>query len=228
MGDVLGGGLSTLGPPPPPKDEKLAGTQKRLARAWDSPLLLIGGGLLGVLLIIFIVLYLALTKGTAAQLLADANQKYADGQYASAITYYEKFVKTYPDEPSVSLARLMIRASRIHQPYDGKDMNNALKVAERELPEMEKEETFDQIRGELESILPAIADHFATAARAENDLKKMEEQVALAHAAMKLVNNASYLPTARRETQQARIDGIMEKIPSWNGPSTKARRWLTP
>jgi outer membrane protein assembly factor BamB len=106
----------------------------------------------------------------------------------------------------------MIRASRIHQPYDGKDMNNALKVAERELPEMEKEETFDQIRGELESILPTIADHFATAARAENDLKKMEEQVALAHAAMKLVNNASYLPTARRETQQARIDGIMEKI----------------
>lgn len=211
MGDALGGGLGALGPPPPPKDEK-PGVKKRLARGWDSPLLLIGGGGLGVMIIAFVVLYFALTRGSAAQLLANANEKYSGGQYATAIGLYEKFVKKYPDEPAVSSARLMIRASRIHQPYDGKDMNNALKVAERELPEMEKEETFDQIRGELESILPTIADHFATAARTATDLKKMEEDVTLAHAAMKLVNNASYLPTARRETQQARIDGIMEKI----------------
>jgi outer membrane protein assembly factor BamB len=174
--------------------------------------LLIGGGGVGILVIAFLVLYFALTRGSAQDLLASANKSYAEGQYATAIAQYEQYVKKYPAESDVSAARLMIRASRIHQPYDAKDMNTALQVAERELPEMEKEETFDQIRGELESILPTIADHFASAARTATELKKMEEQVALAHAAMKLVNNASYLPTARREAQQARIDSILEKI----------------
>jgi hypothetical protein len=166
-----------------------------------------------VLIIASIVLYFALTKGSATQLLADANEKYKAAQYATAISLYEKYATDYPEESSASYARMMIRASRIHQPYDGKDMNGALRVAKSELPEMEKEaDVFDQIRGELESILPSIADHFATAARQATDLKKMEEQVALAHDAMKLVNNPSYLPTARREAQQGRIDAIMEKI----------------
>lgn len=212
LGDALGGGLGSLSPPPPPPEEK-AGRKKNLARRWDSPLFLMGYAGLGVLAIAFIALYLAIFRGSAAQLLADANDKYEGGQYGGAIALYEKYAKSYPDEASVPYARLMIRASRIHQPYDGKDYNAALKVAQHELPEMEKEaEVFDQFRGELESILPTIADHFASAARTATDQKKMEEQVALARAAMQLVNNASYLPTARRESQQARIDDITEKI----------------
>jgi hypothetical protein len=207
MADATG----SFAPPPPPKEDKKA-RSKKLARGWDSPLLLIGGGGLGVLAIAFVVLYFALTKGTAQQLMAEANEKYSGGQYATAIGLYEKYVAKYPEATDVSLSRLRIRAARILQPYEGQDMNHALKTAERELPEMEKEESFDEVRGELESVLPAIADHFATSARTATDLKKMEDQVALAHAAMKLVNTASYLPTARREAQQGRIDGIMEKI----------------
>ena len=39
-----------------------------------------------------------------------------------------------------------------------------------------------------------------------------EEQVALAENAMELVTNASYLPSSRRQNQQARLDAILEKI----------------
>lgn len=213
MASGLGGDLGALVPPPPPPEEAPKGLKKKLALRWDSPILLLGGGGLGVLVIALIVLFLALTRGSAAQLLTEANEKYQGGQYPTAITLYEQYVRSYPDEPSVSYARMMIRASRIHQPYDGKDYNSALKVAQRELPEMEKEaDVFDQFRGELESILPIIADSFATAARNATDLQKKEEQVALAREAMELVNNASYLPTARRESQQTRIDDILEKM----------------
>jgi hypothetical protein len=217
MGGALGGmgpGLGALGPPPPPKEEPKPGVQKRLARGWDSPLLLIGGGGLGVLIIAFLVLYIALTRGSAQELLAEANEKYSGGQYATAISLYEKFKAKYPDDAeNVSLSNVKIGAAMIHQSYDGaKDMSRALEAAERELPKMETENAFNEIRGELESILPTIADNFATNAREATDLKRMEAQVALAHSAMKLVNNASYLPTDRRATQQARIDAIQEKI----------------
>lgn len=213
MGDALGGfGGGALGPPPPPP-EKAAGVKKRLARGWDSPWLLIGGAGVGVMLIAFVVLYFALTRGSAQDLLAEANDAYSQGQYSTAIALYEKFVSKYPEEPGVSSAKVKTRAARIHLSYDGaKDMTRALEAVQRELPEMEKEESFDEIRSELESILPAIADNFASSARTATNLKRMEAQVALAHSAMKLVNNASYLPTDRRTRQQARIDEIMEKI----------------
>jgi len=207
MADSLGG----LGPPPPPKPEP--GIKKKRAGGWDSPLLLIGGGSLGVLVIAFVALYVALTRGSAQEVYEQANEAYRSGSYNTAITIYNKFVTSYPDDPNVSTARVKIGMARLHQNYDGqKDMSGALKAAQDVLPRIEVEEDFEEARAELESMLPSIADNFATSAKASTDVARMEKYVEQAHAAMKLVNNPTYLPTTRRKNQEARIDAIQEKI----------------
>ncbi len=207
-GTSLGGGLA-----PPPPEEPASTLKKKKARTWDSPILLIGGGALGIIAIAFVVLYFALTRGTAQQLLDEANTKYRDAQYATAIELYDQFLKKYPEDPNVSLAAVKRGMARIRTVYDGaSDMRQALETSATVLPEIEAEDKFDEARPELESMLPSIADSFATNARSSTEMKRIQAQVESAHAAMKLVNNAAYLPTSRRNSQQARIDNIQEKI----------------
>jgi hypothetical protein len=207
------GDMGVLGPPPPPPEEPKSVGKKRLARGWDSPLLLIGGGGLGILAIAFVVLYFALTRGTAQELLDKANEEYRGGHYATAAQLFQQFAEKHPDDPNASLARVRVGMSNLHATYDGqKDMTRALQQAKQTLPQIEQEEQFEDARSELESMLPAIADSFATSARTATDLKRMQDQVALAHEALKLVNNPTYLPTTRRQKQQALIEAIQEKV----------------
>jgi hypothetical protein len=211
---LLGGSLDPLGgPTPPPQEEAKVALKKKHKRGWDSPLLLLGGGGLGILLIAFVVLYFALTRGSAQEIYEEANEKYRSGAYATAISLYQKFASKYPEDPNVSAARVKIGMSRLHQDYDGqKDMGRALKTAQQVLPEIAKESNFDDARSELESMLPSIADSFASTAKATTDRKRAEEQVELAEKALELVNNATYLPSSRRQNQQARLDSILGKV----------------
>jgi outer membrane protein assembly factor BamB len=209
---LLSEGLTVVAVPPG-ANEAAPHLRKKTARGWDSPLLLLGGGGVGVLIIAFVILYFALTRGSAQQILDEALEAYRSGSYATAIQLYQKFASKYPDDPNRSLARVKIGMARIHQHYDGaKDMSRALEAAQTVLPEIEQEPNFDDARPELESMLPSIADRFASEARAATDVELMEARVALAHDAMKLVNNASYLPSSRRKNQQSRIEAIEEKI----------------
>jgi TolA-binding protein len=212
LGDPLfgAGGLDALGPPE--KKEPESKIKKKRKSGWDSPLLLLGGGGLGVLVIAFIVLYFALTRGSAQELFSEASEAYKAGQYPTAIQLFQKFTSKYPDDGNVSAARVKIGMARIRQSYDGKDISTALSRSQEILPELEKEEAFREARPELEAILPGIADSFASQARTSTDPRRMEELVAKAHEAMNLVNNASYLPTDARERQMALIEGIQEKI----------------
>jgi outer membrane protein assembly factor BamB len=215
LGFLGGPGLEVIAPPSqaPAASSPETKIKKKTARGWDSPLLLIGGGGLGVLVMAFVILYFALTRGSAQQILDEALENYRSGSYATAIQLYQKFVARYPDDPNVSSARVKIGLARIHQHYDGgKEMARALETVQTVLPELEQESSFDEARPELESILPTIADSFATDARASTDLQRMEKLVAQAHEAMRLVNNASYLPSSRRKNQASRIEAIEEKI----------------
>jgi hypothetical protein len=104
--------------------------------------------------------------------------------------------------------------SQLRQVFDGaRDHTLALRTAASVLPGIEGEPSFDDIaRPELQSILPDIADSFASLARKTNDIPVAEKLVVLAEEAMTLVNNASFLPSSRRKEVQPRIESILEKI----------------
>ncbi|MEX2174778.1 MAG: PQQ-binding-like beta-propeller repeat protein [Pirellulaceae bacterium] len=204
--DPLAGGAVLGAPPVVPKG-------KGGKNVWDSPLLLIGGGVLGVIVVAFGLLYYSLTRGTAAEVLAQADEEYKSGSYTSAIAGYERFLKSYASDPNVSIARVRRGMAQLRQVTDdGKNPRQGLQTALTVLPQIETEEKFSEARLELSSILPDIADGFATQASQAQDTAQKEELVGLAGAALELVNNPSYLPASLRKDREPRIAAILEKL----------------
>lgn len=181
---------------------------------WDSPLLLIGGGALGVLILAAGLLVYSLTRGSASELFQKGEEEYRNGAYATAIAVYDDFLKKYPADPNSSLAKVRRGMAQIRQVTDkANDPSQGLKAAQRVLPQIEIEATsFNEARPELASILPEIADGFATKAKDEPDTAKRQSLVASAEEAISLVNNPAYIPTSMRKDQEVRIGKIIEKL----------------
>ena len=201
----------------PPSDAlqktRKPGKKFRPGSQWDSTLMYAGGGGLILMLILGLVLWYRLTRGSATELFQAADEAYRSGSYSQAIPNYEKFLIQFPDDPNVSLARVRIGTARIRQVLEGsKDKQPALKAVEETLPQIENEAAFDEARAELASILPEIAEGFSQPAKLEPDMKKAQALVDLAEQAMKLVNNPGYIPTSLRKPVEARIEHVHEDI----------------
>jgi outer membrane protein assembly factor BamB len=189
--------------------------QRQQKNVWDSPLMLIGGGALGVILVIFALLFYALTRGSAAELFAKGEEEYRNASYSNAIGIYEQFLKQYPDDPNAGLARVRRAMATLRQVTDdGKNPRLGLETAQQVLPEIEKEEQFGEARGELASILPNIADGFATQAAQAKDSARKGELVKLAGEALTLVNNPAYLPASLRKDRESQILRTVDKLRS--------------
>ncbi|MCI0361770.1 MAG: hypothetical protein L0211_25065, partial [Planctomycetaceae bacterium] len=190
----------------------LPGGKKR-RNVWDSPLLLVGGGLLGVMLVAFGLLYYSLTRGSAAELLAQADEKYEGGAFTDAVHLYETFLEKYPKNPNLSKARVRLGMAELRlMSSDGKNAKQGLTTAKRVLPEIASEERFDEARVELATLLPDIAEGFATMAAEAGETAEKEALIAQADEAMKLVNNAAYLPPSLRKERETRISAILDKL----------------
>jgi outer membrane protein assembly factor BamB len=214
VGDVLGGAAADpFAQAATQPDAAPAPKKKGRLNQWDSPLLLIGGGGLGVLLLAFVLLFYALTRGSAGELFTKAEEDYRGGSYTSAMATYESFLKKYPKNPQAGLAKVRYGMSQIRQITDGgKDPRQGLKIAQKVLPTIEGEPEFDEARMELVSILPDITDAFATQAKATENTAKREELVKLAEESLTLVNNPTYLPSSRRKEAENRIVVALDKL----------------
>ena len=204
-----GGDMQAPGTKPPPagmRRGKTAGKKNQ----WDSKLLLVGGGGLAILVLAGIALYFSLTSGTAKEMFQAAEEDYRSQAFSQSIDKYEKFLKAYPNDANVSLARVKIGTARLWQTVEARDKTHALKAAKEVLPQIENEEAFSEVRAELASILPEIAEGFASQAKAKEDVTAAQELVDLAKEAMKLVNNPAYVPTSLRKSIQTRLDAIAE------------------
>jgi TolA-binding protein len=192
-------------PPPAPRSLR--------KNVWDSPLLLIGGGLLGVIVVAFFLLWYSLFRGTAAELLTKADEDYKSGSYTSAMAAYELFLKNYANDPNVSYARVKLGMAQLRQvSEEGRNPRQGLSAAKTVLPQIEKEEKFAEARLELSTLLPDIADGFATQATEAKERAQKEELVKLAGEAMELVNTPSYLPASLRKDREGRIAAILDKL----------------
>jgi len=180
---------------------------------WDSPLILVGGGALLLLLIVGGVLFLTLSRGTAEELLAVAEEDYNNGLYGQAIAKYERFLDKFSGHPEVSHARVRHGMSGLRRSVEsGGNWPTALDVAQEILPGILNEEKFNIARPELASVLPSIAEGLADAAAAAPNTAASIALVDEFDEAMSLVNNPAYLPTSMRESQRVRIQMIEDKI----------------
>jgi hypothetical protein len=181
---------------------------------WDSPLLLLGGGGLLVMMIAFVVLFYALTRGKSAEVFNKADEEYKSGAYGTAMAAFDKFLETYPDDPLAGQARVLRGMAEIRQVSvnAAKDPRTALKTAQEVLPKIEREASFGDIRDQLASILPDIADGFAEQAKTTDTVERKIELTKLADDSMVLVNNPSYLPAAQRKNLEGRLANILDKL----------------
>jgi outer membrane protein assembly factor BamB len=205
--------LAPLPAKPSPLAKSVTPLRRPTKNVWDSPLLLIGGGTLGIILVAFALLLYALTRGSAAEMFNKAEEEYRGGSYATALAIYEKFLQQYPDDPNASLARVRRGMATLRQVTDdAKNPRLGLETAEQVLPQIETEEKFSEARSELSTILPDIADGFATQASQAADGARKADLVKSAGEALGLVNNPAYLPASLRKDREGHIGRIVDKL----------------
>lgn len=213
------GGLESMGtagmPAGPAAAEGDAGFKKKTAskKPWESKLMLGGSACLALLIIGGIVLYFSLSTGTAKEMFAAAEEAYGQESYTQAISLYEKYLEKYPNDGDVSKARVKIGTAKIWQFVGGSsDKKPALDAAKEILPQIEKENAFSEVRAELASMLPEIAEGFSQRAKATEDIQEAQRLVDLSEEAMTLVNNPVYIPTSLLVSIRPRLDAIREDI----------------
>ncbi len=188
--------------------------RKYTANRWDSPLMLVGGGALMLLVMLAVGLYFYLSHGTGDDAFNLAYEDYRGGSYGQAIGKFERFLQDYPDHPKAGLARVRIGLARIWNDVTRKDWKTALDTVRTELPKIERLLEFQDARPELASLLPEIADGFAEQALKAPDIPAAQKYRRFCEEAFQEVNNSSYLPTSVRRGQQPRIEQILSKLES--------------
>lgn len=188
--------------------------RKYSANRWDSPLMLMGGGALLLMLITAVGLWFYLSRGTGDDAFNLAYEDYRGGSYGQASAKFEQFLSEYPDHPKASQARVRIGLCRIWTAVTRKRWDEALAAVQAELPKIESQSDFNDARPELASLLPEIADGFAEQALKAPDIPAAQKYLGLSEQAFQAVNNSAYLPTSVRREQQPRVEQILAKLES--------------
>lgn len=200
-----------------------AGRRKHVKKThkndFDSPLLLLGGGALALLLLGGVGLWVVMNLQSGDQLLESAQSAYASGSYAQAREEYEQFVEDFAGNARWSEARVKLAVVRLRQLTETSgDWAAALATAQEELPQIEDEAAFSENRGEFASILPRVARGLAEAAdraseETDFDNDRVEKLVTDATAALTLVNNSKYVPKSLRDERELTdVNELLERV----------------
>lgn len=190
---------------------------------FDSPLLLIGGGVLAMLLLGGVGLTLLMGLQSGDQLLESAREAYESGSLSSARDQYEAFVEDFGSHTRWSEARVSLAVVRIRQLTDTSgDWLRALAVAQEEIPQIEDEEAFPQRRGEFASMLPKIARGLAEKAESKSESSdgtdealtaEIDEMVAATRDTLALIGNTKYVPKSQRDSGDiADIEALLDRV----------------
>lgn len=179
---------------------------------WDSPLLLIGGGALALLILCGVAVFYFLFSESGDEVYKEARLAMESGSYAQAINLYQKFVDDYPGHPDNLEARVNLAMARVRQATEAQNYPAALKMAQDEIGAIEDSEKFSLAQGELTALLPRIATGLATAAENEKDPTKVESQTTLATEALKLCSNTKYIPRSMRGPEIEEVQATLDRI----------------
>ncbi len=187
----------------------LAKKKRARENPWDSPLMLVGGGVLVLLLVLGFALYRSMTRGTAQEIFAAAEEDYRNAAYANAIEKYEQMLSSFPYDTDAGKARVKKEMARFRMVAEGgRNPERALATAQEILPPLKEEPDFQVVREELASLLPDIALAFAQQAQNAQSVEEAEKLLQSADAAMELVEDPAYIPTSLRKT----ITGVISRV----------------
>lgn len=185
------------------RDTKVTKVGKRGRSKWDSPLILIGGGLLLLIAVTVGALYFVVNQQTGDEAFRLAEEDYQSGSYTQAIGKFSSYIEDYSshDPKSISLAKVHRGLAKMRLAIDGSsDWPRNLATTNEVLDEIKSEEEFAQARNELAALLPRLAAGLADAAREQLS----DPLVVQSREALDLVNK--YVPSSLRQGPQ--LDNI--------------------
>lgn len=168
-GDLFDDLLSTEGAGPGLSPLAASKKHKR-GTAWDSPLMLVGGGALLLLVIVgsFLTWRILRSGGDAA--FAAAEESYQNAGYSAAVERFDKFLADYPTHRSASTAVVHRGLAKLRLAVEaGGDGTRAFTTAGEVLGEIASQEAFSAAKADLSALLPEIAERLANTAIAKND-----------------------------------------------------------
>lgn len=178
---------------------------------FDSPLLLLGGGGLIVLVLAGVIIGYLLSREDADAILAEAAEYYDGGSYTQAINQYDRFVTNFPRHPEFSTANVRLGMAKIWKATgDAPPFSPALETTKQVLDEIEDEKEFESAKRDLSSRLPAIAQGLAEQAEQASDPEEIAQLVAESKEALALCNNTKFIPSTFRD--DVVINEIMETL----------------
>lgn len=202
---------SQSAPQPRLKERERVKKKQRRKNQWDSPLLLIGGGALAVLILCGATVALILNWDSGDDQLKQARGAAANGAYAQAITLYDAFLTKFTHHPEWSKARVQLAMVKLRSDVESQNYEAALKTAQDELAAIENEPKFDDAHAELAALLPKIARGLAD--EAEKSADKPDEAAKWTKAstdALGLCADPKYLPKTLRN--EGELDAIEETL----------------
>lgn len=204
--------MADLAPHPVvPTGNKSGKGGKKNKNVWDSIWIYGVGGLIVFLIAAGVVLYAILSRESADDFIAKANEAYEGANYPAAREVYTKFLDAYPGDKNVSMARTRVGIASIVIAKDSVgDPNVGLEKAIEVLPKIENESAFDGDRDDVSGILLDIGS--ALAERADEQELTGDKEVTLSQldAWFELLDNPMYITSQARKSFGPRIKTIEE------------------
>jgi outer membrane protein assembly factor BamB len=199
---------------------------KRLVRKtrgkseWDSPLLLLGGGSLAVLVVGRLVLWWLVFRESADAALKKANDSFDQGHYQVAIEQYKAFIDKYPRDQESSEAKVRMGLSRLWEAAEGRNYAGASDMAPTVIGEIENEPAFiadaddpdglSRAKKELSELLTKVAQGLAEQAESAKDNETANKRIEQINVILKLSTNNKYVPPKFRLDTQ--LDSVRETL----------------
>ncbi len=177
---------------------------------WESPLFLLGGGSLILLLVIAGGLYWAIGRESADQLLQSAQGDYNNGAYTQAIEKFDRFLEYFPDHAQAGRIRVLRGLAVMRRAVEqSSDWEKTLQIVEDSLKEIRKEQEFPEARPELAALLPRVAEGLTDMAQERQSAELLEK----ARRVYQMILNPNYVPDKlRNRTRLATLEGRFSQI----------------
>lgn len=188
---------------------------------WATKWLYVGFGLLGFLLIMGAVLYLAVGGQTIEKLQTVAEESFLKGAYMDSMEKTKELLEMSPRHENASAWKVRIVHCLLAQAYEADNFSEVLKIAEHHLPNVYEEDAFGDLRPDLEIFLPDsalfvtnVADKHGVGEGTDGGISKevLQEELAKAERAQAVVLDSRFLTGSQKRSAAEKIDKIADNV----------------
>lgn len=142
---------------------------------WDSPLMLVGGGGLLVLVLGALFLWWRIGRDQGDEAFAAAEDAFNQAAYPLAVERFSAFLEAHPRHASVGTAIVHRGLAQIRiETESAADWTRALATSRRVLAEIASQDEFSTVRADLGVLLPEIVGNLAKQALEQNDPRLLQ------------------------------------------------------